>query len=163
MPTAQTLIASTITSITPVANFSAISLPDFDVTPKKDTGRGRFHGRIWVEDQDYNIVRVNGTYFPAPRNSYFFHMDSWRLNLIVGYWVPAYIYSEEGDFRYRSNDEITFKAQTRLWGYDLQKSAQNSELTQVLVDSTVKDESPAAQDASPLQAQWLWQQQAGTT
>jgi hypothetical protein len=133
----------------------------FDVTPKKDAGRGRFHGRIWVEDQDYNIVRVNGTYSPAPRNSYFFHMDSWRLNLIVGYWVPAYIYSEEGDFRYRSNDEITFKAQTRLWGYDLQKSAQNSELTQVLVDSTVKDESPAAQDASPLQAQWLWQQQAG--
>ena len=77
----------------------------FDVTPKKDAGRGRFHGRIWVEDQDYNIVRVNGTYSPAPRNSYFFHMDSWRLNLIVGYWVPAYIYSEEGDFRYRSNDE----------------------------------------------------------
>jgi hypothetical protein len=30
----------------------------------------------------------------------------------------------------------------------------------VLVDSTVKDESPAAQDASPLQAQRQWQQQA---
>ena len=96
-------------------------------------------------------MRVNGTYSPAPRNSYFFHMDSWRLNLI-GYWIPSYIYSEEGDFRYRWNDKITFKAQTRLWGYDLQKIAQNSELNQVLVDSTVKDESPAAQDASPLRA-----------
>src|SRR5260370_12579629 len=88
-------------------------------------------------------------------------MDSWRLNLIPGYWVPAYIYSEEGDFSYRSKDNITFKAQTRLWGYDLQKGAQNSELTQVLVDSAVKDESPETQDASPLQAQWRWQQQAG--
>ena len=34
----------------------------FDLTPKKDAGRGRFLGRIWVEDQDFNIVRLNGTY-----------------------------------------------------------------------------------------------------
>src|SRR5580693_9034597 len=37
----------------------------FDVTPKKDakSGKGgRFLGRIWVEDQDFNIVRLNGTY-----------------------------------------------------------------------------------------------------
>ena len=70
----------------------------FDVTPKKDAGKGRFLGRIWVEDQDFNVVRLNGTYAPRPRNAQFFHMDSWRLNLIPGYWVPAYIYSEEGDF-----------------------------------------------------------------
>ncbi len=132
----------------------------FDVTPKKGTGNGRFEGRIWVEDQDYNIVRLNGTYAPRPRNAYFFHMDSWRLNLIPGYWVPSYIYSEEGDFSYGSKDKMAFKAQTRLWGYNLQKSGKDSELTQVLVDSSVKDESAAAQDASPLQAQREWQQQA---
>jgi len=133
----------------------------FEVSAKKGTGNGRFHGRIWVEDQDYNIVRLNGTYEPRPRNAYFFHMDSWRLNLVQGYWVPAYIYSEEGDFGYRSKDQIAFKAQTRLWGYDLQKDGQNRELTKVVVDSTVKDESPVEQDASPLQAEWRWQQQAG--
>ncbi len=133
----------------------------FDVSAKKGKGNGRFRGRIWVEDQDYNIVRLNGTYEPHPRNAFFFHMDSWRLNLIPGYWVPAYIYSEEGDVSDRSKDRITFKAQTRLWGYDLQKGAHDSELTQVTVDSTVKDESAAAQDASPLQSQWQWQQQAG--
>ncbi len=138
----------------------------FDVSAKKGTGNGRFHGRIWVEDQDYNIVRLNGFYEPRPRNAYFFHLDSWRLNLIPGYWVPAYIYSEEGDFSsgsidYGSKDKMAFKAQTRLWGYDLQKGAQDGEFTEVLVDSTVKDESAAAQDASPLAAQWQWQQQAG--
>src|ERR1700674_3745823 len=138
----------------------------FDVSPKKGTGNGRFRGRIWIEDQDYNIVRLNGTYEPRPRNAYFFHLDSWRLNLIPGYWVPAYIYSEEGDFSpgskdYGLKDKMTFKAQTRLWGYDLQKGAQDGEFTQVLVDSTVKDESAASQDASPLAAQWQWQQQAG--
>jgi hypothetical protein len=133
----------------------------FEVSPKQGTGKGRFRGRIWVEDQNYNIVRLNGFYEPRPRNAYFFHMDSWRLNLIPGYWVPAYIYSEEGDFSDHSKDKFTFKAQTRLWGYDLKKDSQNSELTEVVVDSTVKDESPATHDASPLQAQWRWQQQAG--
>jgi hypothetical protein len=131
----------------------------FDVTPKKNSGRGRFLGRVWVEDQDFNIVRLNGTYVPAPRNSYFFHMDSWRLNLIPGYWVPSYIYSEEGDFSAGAKNKIAFKAQTRIWGYDLKKSDKDDELTQIRVDS-VKDDSPAAQDASPLQAEREWQQQA---
>jgi hypothetical protein len=131
----------------------------FDVTPKKSSGRGRFLGRVWVEDQDFNIVRLNGTYAPAPRNSYFFHMDSWRLNLIPGYWVPSYIYSEEGDFSAGVKNKIAFKAQTRIWGYDLKKGDKDDELTQIRVDS-VKDESPTAQDASPLQAEREWQQQA---
>jgi hypothetical protein len=131
----------------------------FDVTPKKDAGRGRFLGRIWIEDQGYNIVRLNGTYYPAPRNSYFFHMDSWRLNLIPGYWVPAFIYSEEGDFSAGVKNKNAFKAQTRIWGYDLKKGGKDDELTQIRVDS-VTDESSAAQDASPLQAERAWQQQA---
>ncbi len=132
----------------------------FDVTPKKDAGKGRFLGRLWIEDQDFSIVRLNGTYAPRPKNSYFFHMDSWRLNLIPGYWVPAYIYSEEGDFSAGAKNKIAFKAQTRIWGYDLKKDGKGDELTQVLVDSSVKDTSAAAQDASPLQAEREWQQQA---
>jgi len=131
----------------------------FDVTPKKNSGKGRFLGRIWVEDQGFNIVRLNGTYAPAPRNAMFFHMDSWRLNLIPGYWVPSYIYSEEGDFSAGVKNKEAFKAQTRIWGYDLKKGGKDDELTQIRVDS-VTDESATAQDASPLQAERVWQQQA---
>src|SRR6202040_3728430 len=131
----------------------------FDITPKKDAGKGRFLGRIWVEDHDYNIVRLNGTYAPAPRNAMFFHMDSWRLNLIPGYWVPSYIYSEEGDFSAGVKNKEAFKAQTRIWGYDLKKGGKDDELTQIRVDS-VTDESASSGDASPLQAERVWQQQA---
>jgi len=131
----------------------------FDVTPKKDAGKGRFLGRIWVEDQDYNIVRLNGTYAPRPKNAMYFHMDSWRLNLIPGYWVPAYIYSEEGDFSYGAKDKMAFKAQSRIWGYDLKKGGKEDELTSLRVDS-VRDETPSTTDASPLEAQRQWQQQA---
>jgi hypothetical protein len=131
----------------------------FDVTPKKSAGRGRFLGRIWVEDQDFNIVRLNGTYARPSRNTYYFHMDSWRLNLIPGYWVPAYIYSEEGDFTAGAKNRIAFKSQTRMWGYNLKAGRANDELTNIRVDS-VKDETPTAQDATPLAAEREWQQQA---
>jgi hypothetical protein len=131
----------------------------FDVTPRKDAGKGRFLGRIWVEDQDFNVVRLNGTYTHPSRNNYYFHMDSWRLNLIPGYWVPTYIYSEEGDFTAGAKNKIAFKAQTRMWGYNLRTGTANDELTNIRVDS-VKDDTPATQDASPLAAQREWQQQA---
>ena len=131
----------------------------FDVTPKKDAGRGRFLGRIWVEDQDFNIVRLNGTYARPSHNTYYFHMDSWRLNLIPGYWLPTYIYSEEGDFTAGAKNKIAFKAQTRMWGYNLKMGTPNDELTQIRVDS-VKDETPTTQDATPLAAERQWQQQA---
>jgi hypothetical protein len=131
----------------------------FDVRPKKGAGQGLFQGRIWVEDQDYNIVRLNGTYVPRPKNAFYFHMDSWRLNLAPGYWIPAYIYSEEGDFSYGSHDKMAFKAQSRIWGYNLAKNNREDEMTQLTVDA-VKDESPVSQDSSPLEAQRQWQQQA---
>jgi hypothetical protein len=131
----------------------------FDVKPKTGVGKGMFEGRIWAEDQDFNIVRLNGTYVPRPKNAQFFHMDSWRLNLVAGYWLPAYIYSEEGDFSYGSKDKLAFKAQSRIWGYDLVKNNREDELTDLKVDA-VKDESAVAQDASPLEAQREWQQQA---
>ncbi len=131
----------------------------FDLTPKKDSGKGRFLGRIWVEDEDFSIVRLNGTYLRPNRNNYYFHMDSWRLNLVPGYWVPAYIYSEEGDFTAGARNQIAFKAQTRLWGYNLKATTANDELTNIRVDS-VKDDTPAAQDATPLAAEREWQQQA---
>src|SRR6266498_2250865 len=131
----------------------------FEVTPKKGAGTGMFQGQIWVEDQDYNIVRLNGTYVPRPKNAFYFHMDSWRLNLVPGYWIPAYIYSEEGDFSYGSHDKLAFKAQSRIWGYDVMKNSRDDELTDLKVED-VKDESPVAQDLSPLEAQRAWQQQA---
>jgi hypothetical protein len=125
----------------------------FDVTPKRDAGKGRFVGRIWVEDQGFNIVRLNGNYSSASRNSAHFRMDSWRLNLIPNYWVPSYIYSEGG------LQMESFKAQTRIWAYDVKKSSKDGELAQIRVES-VTDRSATAQDASPLQAERLWEQQA---
>jgi hypothetical protein len=136
-----------------------------DVEPKESSGTARFMGRIWVEDQDYNVVRFNGTYSPHPKTAYYLHFDSWRLNMRPGSWLPAYIYSEESDFKYGISKSLHFRAQTRLWGYDLKALNKNSEFTQILVDSpqdssSVKDQSDVAADATPVVAERMWERQA---
>jgi hypothetical protein len=136
-----------------------------DVEPKESSGTARFLGRIWVEDQDYNVVRFNGTYSPHPKTAYYLHFDSWRLNMRPGSWLPAYIYSEESDFKYGITKSLHFRAQTRLWGYDLKALNKNSEFTQILVDSpadssSVKDQSDVAADATPVVAERMWERQA---
>jgi hypothetical protein len=134
-----------------------------DVAPKKDAGKGRFLGRIWIEDQGDNIVRFNGTYYPHPRASYYLHFDSWRQNLRPGgVWLPSLIYSEESDLKYRLGQTLDYKAQTRLWGYNLKDLRRNSEFTEITVDApqAVQDQSQKAQDATPIEAQRAWERQA---
>jgi hypothetical protein len=132
----------------------------FDVTPLPKTGKGRFLGRIWVEDQDFNIVRFNGGYGGAGHSSWYFHFDSWRTNLQPGMWLPTFVYSEEKNLHYALTKKLEFKAQTRLWGYNLGHAAQEQELSKVLVESPVTDETTTANDLSPVQAQRTWDRQA---
>ena len=133
-----------------------------DLQPKPGQKTARFMGRVWVDDQDYNIVRFNGTYFPQPKINFFFHFDSWRLNLKPGVWLPAYVYTEENNLKTGLTKTLHFKAQTRLWGYDVRALSKNEEFTQILIDSpqSVKDQSDAVADASPVVAERMWERQA---
>ena len=133
----------------------------FDVAPKKNAGSGRFIGRLWAEDQGFNIVRVNGTYTHSAHAEYYFHFDSWRQDLHAGMWLPSFIYSEENNLQYGIKRDASFKAQTRIWGYNLKQAGHDSELTDLLVDSPdVKDQSASAQDSTPVQSTRQWEQQA---
>ena len=132
----------------------------FDVTPLPKSGKGRFLGRIWVEDQDFNIVRFNGGYGGAGHSTWYFHFDSWRSNVQPGLWLPTFVYSEENNLHYAMTKKLDFKAQTRLWGYNLGHSLQEQELSKILVESNVNDESSTSNDLTPLQAQRSWDRQA---
>ena len=134
----------------------------FDVTPNQKTGKGRFVGRIWVEDQNFTIVRFNGAYTGSSHSNLFFHFDSWRVNTGPGLWLPAFIYSEETDMKYAMARSLTFKAQTRLWGYNLGHAREEQELSKIMVESAapINDQSTQATDVSPLQATRQWDRQA---
>jgi hypothetical protein len=132
-----------------------------DMQPKPEAPPGRFQGRIWVEDRDYNVVRFNGTYSKPTRTSIYLHFDSWRLNMKPGLWLPAYVYSEESNLDTGSGP-MQLKAQTRLWGYELKSVKKNEEFTQIVVNSpdTVKDHSGTPSDATPIVAERMWEHQA---
>ena len=132
----------------------------FDVTPTDKNNHGRFLGRIWVEDQDYHIVRFNGAYSGNGHSSWYFHFDSWRTNVQPGMWLPTFVYSEEKDLHYAVSKKLDFKAQTRLWGYNLGSSAKEEELSKILVETPMQDDTKAANDLSPIQAQRSWDRQA---
>jgi len=137
----------------------------FDVDPIKKGDKGRFVGRIWVEDQDYHIVRFNGAYGGSSLTSNYFNFDSWRTNVGKNLWLPSFIYSEQGsvrDPRSRNMGYHAFRAQTRLWGYDLGHSHQEQELSKVLIESAagINDRSEALNDYSPAQAELSWDHQA---
>jgi hypothetical protein len=132
----------------------------FDVLPKDKTSSGRFTGRIWVDDQEGAVVRVNGIFsgnahIDRPR---YFHFDSWRVNLQPGVWLPAEIYVEESHSE-KLDDEPDLRARTSFWGYSLKLPSHNAENTAIQIDN-VTDNSDASQDVSPLQASRAWVAQA---
>jgi hypothetical protein len=130
----------------------------FDVDPISKSDKGRFVGRIWVEDQDYHIVRFNGGYGGRSKSSYYFNFDSWRTNAGKNEWLPSFIYSEEVE----GQAVQTFRAQTRLWGYAPENTRAEQELSTLLVETAkpVKDQTETANDFSPLQAKRAWGRQA---
>ena len=137
----------------------------FDIDPAKKGDKGRFVGRIWVEDQDFHIVRFNGAYGGSSLTSNYFNFDSWRTNVGKNLWLPSFIYSEQGSLHDKKSLNIAYKvfrAHTRLWGYALGHARQEQELSKVLVEAStgVRDQSENANDYSPLQAERSWDHQA---
>jgi hypothetical protein len=133
---------------------------EFDVQPKV-SGNGRFVGRIWVEDQDGNIVRFNGTYTEGTSEDStkeWFHFDSWRMNMQPDLWLPVAVYVEESQ-RMEGNKMVGLRAQTRFWGYSLTLPSRESENVSVQVEGAV-DQSADSQDETPLQATRAWVSQA---
>jgi len=139
----------------------------FDVSPAPKVRGPRFVGRIWVEDQDFTVVRINGRYAPTNHFSwktfedeYYLHFDSWRTNVKSGLWLPSYVYSQEINPATLFGNP-SYKSSTHLWGYRLKQGSREEELSRLLVESAnpVKDES-SQHDRSPLEAQREWRHEA---
>jgi hypothetical protein len=136
----------------------------FDITPLPKTGKARFNGRIWAEDQGFAIVRFNGVFTSSDGESKGFnlHFDSWRMNLQPDLWLPAMIYSQESELKDSNDSPIHFRAQTRLWGYSLTNLNRPADFNQATLDQSGIDHGKGSQDYSPIEAEQQWQQRAET-
>jgi hypothetical protein len=111
---------------------------------------GAFQGRIWVEDRNYAIVRLNGGRVNPLGYKSYVHFETWRENLRPGEWYPVYVYSEDKDV----SGKVRMKSTTRFWGYDLSAPhQQDTEWTKILVESPapVHDASDAGADMAPVE------------
>jgi TonB family protein len=77
-----------------------LSLHIFDVTPKvmpdpKKTKERLFTGRIWVDDQDLQIVKTKGKGVPETKNNKFPTVETYREHIDGRYWFPTYSYADE--------------------------------------------------------------------
>src|SRR6204780_5646090 len=134
----------------------------FDVTPLPKSGKGRFKGRLWAEDQGFAIVRFNGVYTPVSGiNGFNLHFGSWRLNVQPALWLPAYVFSQESDLKDFLGNHVRFKSQTRLWGYNLKNVGRQEEYSELTIEppNAIQDQA-ASTDRSPIEAQREWQHQA---
>ena len=130
----------------------------FDVVPLPKAGRDSFYGRIWAEDQGFTIVRFNGMFASSANEGTGnnLHFDSWRMNLQPHVWLPAFVYSQESELKSSSASSIRFKAQTRLWGYNLASLNRPLDFNQ----GVTPDNGKGAEDYSPVQAEREWQERA---
>jgi len=132
------------------------------VAPKPKVKGPHFFGRIWVEDGEHYIVRFNGTYLPQTRMNYYFHFDTWRMNVRPGVWLPAFVYAEESDAKYAMFRKLAMRSQTRLWGYNLKPPSAGDEFTSVQVDSAsdVSDQTSGNNEFIPAESEHKWEREA---
>lgn len=122
-----------------------------NVMPRQHSENRGLVARIWVEDQDFNIVRFSGSYTSKAFSKRAFHFDSWRLNTMGSMWMPAYVYTEDSEGRDPSNQTV-LKSQTRIWGYDLEHAGDHREFAKPLTDNPIwvdPKRHEASQDLSP--------------
>lgn len=72
----------------------------FDVEPKvmpdpKKTKERLFLGRVWVDDQDFQIVKTKGKGVPETKNNKYPVVETYREQIDGRYWFPTYSYADE--------------------------------------------------------------------
>lgn len=73
-----------------------LDLYTFDVKPKEIRKDERyFEGRIWVDDQDLQIVKTAGKGVPEIGNHRYPKFESYRENIDGKFWFPTYVYADD--------------------------------------------------------------------
>jgi len=72
----------------------------FDVKPKKiEKNQRYFQGRVWVDDQDLEIVKTDGKAVPDIRKggteNFFPRFETYRENIEGHYWFPTYTHADD--------------------------------------------------------------------
>jgi hypothetical protein len=94
-----------------------LNLYVFDVSPKvlpdaKKTKERFFKGRIWVDDQDFQIVKTRGKGLPETKNNKFPTVETYREQVDNRYWFPTYSYADD-ELLYENGETLHVRMKVR--------------------------------------------------
>ena len=103
-----------------------LSLYIFDVTPKvvpdpKKTKERLFTGRVWVDDQDLQIVKTKGKGVPETKQNKFPTVETYREQIDGRYWFPTYSYADE-ELIFDSGDVLHVRMKVRYSDFEIARA-----------------------------------------
>jgi TonB family protein len=103
-----------------------LNLYIFDVTPKvipdpKKSKERLFVGRVWVDDQDLQIVKTKGKGVPETKNNKFPTVETYREHIDGRYWFPTYSYADE-ELVYDSGYTLHVRLKVRYTDFTLARA-----------------------------------------
>jgi hypothetical protein len=103
-----------------------LNLYVFDVSPKvmpdaKKTKERFFLGRVWVEDQDLQIVKTRGKGVPETKKNKFPTVETYREQIDGRYWFPTYSYADE-ELVFDSGDTLHIRMKVRYSDFELARA-----------------------------------------
>jgi TonB family protein len=85
------------------------------VMPKKTTDR-MFAGRVWVDDQDLQIVKSKGKGVPETKNNKFPVVETYRQQIDGKYWFPVYAYADD-DIVFDNGSDLRIRMRVKYTDY----------------------------------------------
>jgi hypothetical protein len=103
-----------------------LSLYVFDVTPKvvpdpKKTKERLFTGRVWVDDQDLQIVKTKGKGVPETKINKFPIVETYREQIDGRFWFPTYSYADE-ELIFDSGDVLHVRMKVKYTDFELARA-----------------------------------------
>ena len=130
-----------------------LNLYVFDVTPKvipdpKKTKERLFSGRIWVDDQELQIVKTKGKGVPETKINKFPSVETYREQFGGKFWFPTYSYADE-ELIFDSGEPLHIRMQVRY--SDFAPARADVRVVDVETGGELKNETakPPAPTASP--------------
>lgn len=127
-----------------------LNLYVFDVSPKvmpdpKKIKDRLFLGRIWVDDQELQIVKTRGKGVPETKTNKFPNVETYREQIEGRYWFPTYSYADE-ELIFGNGDALHIRLKVRYTDFNLAKA--DVKIIE-LQEAAPKKETPTSPPAKP--------------
>jgi muconolactone delta-isomerase len=103
-----------------------LSLYVFDVRPKvlpdpKKTKERFFSGRVWVDDQELQIVKTKGKGLPETKKNKFPIVETYREQIDGQYWFPTFSYADE-ELTFDSGDTLHIRMKVKYSDFEIARA-----------------------------------------